>query len=244
MRLLMIVPLLVLAAPALADDPTYMMSRCIKAQPNKSGDYEKFMMETTRKSMQVRADEGSLAAWVFAHSVIPGGGLDSTCDFLLINVHKGFPPERVPIDPYFAKAKVTVTREQWYAKLAEQSRLVRVELWRGLDELGTMEKGNYFRLGLFKVPPARAEGWLAAEGKPVKAWHDARIKAGELRGWQAHELVIPAGTAQPYNLRTLEVFPDWNAIGRPSKLRQPASKAELVRTELFQVIDVVRPTKS
>jgi hypothetical protein len=222
-----------------AEEPLYLMSRCIKAQPNKSGEYEKFMMETTRKSMQVRADEGSLAAWVFAHSVIPGGGLDSTCDFLLINVHKDFPPERVPIDPYFAKAKVTVTREQWYAKLAEQSRLVRVELWRGVDEVGTMEKGNYFRVELLKAN----DDWPTAAGKTVKVWQEGRIKAGELRGWQAHQLLIPAGTAQPYNFRTLEVFPDWNSIGRPVKPRARAAKAELVRSELYQVIDVVKPAR-
>jgi hypothetical protein len=236
LRTVLVLVLLLGGGNALAEEPVFLMSRCIKAQPNKSGEYEKFMMETTRKSMQVRADEGSLAAWVFAHSVIPGGGLDSTCDFLLINVHKGFPPERVPIDPYFAKAKVTVTREQWYAKLAEQSRLVRAELWRGIDELGTIEKGNYFRVDHLKVS---TEDWGGE--KTVKLWQEGRIKAGELRGWQAHQLLIPAGTSQPYNFRTLEVFPDWSSIGRPTK-RKPA-KAELVRSELFQVIDVVKPAK-
>jgi hypothetical protein len=241
---LSIAVLLAAAATAAPVEPIYMMSRCIKAQPNKSGEYEKFMLETTRKSMQVRADEGALAAWVFAHSVIPGGGIVSNCDFLLINVHRGFPPERVPIDGYFAKAKVTVTRAEWYAKLAEQSRLVHVELWRGVEDLGSMAKGSYFRVEYLKVPEGRLEGWIGSDGRPLKTAQESRIKAGELLGWQAHHLLIPAGTAQPYNFRTLEVFPTWDSIGRPSKVRRPAVKSELVRSELFQVIDVVKPAKS
>src|SRR2546428_8895592 len=121
---LAVVVFLAAARPA-QGDPVYMMVRCTKALPSKGDEYVQFMLDTTGKAMQVRADEGNVAGWIFARSVIPSGG-DATCDYMQVNLHQGFPPERVPIDPYFVKAKVTISRSAWYAKLAEQSRLVRV----------------------------------------------------------------------------------------------------------------------
>src|SRR5262245_52164075 len=92
------------AAPA---GPGYVMFRCIDTLPGKGDEYRDFMLQTTAKSMQVRADEGNIDGWVFARAVIPSG-TDASCAFIQANVHKGFPPERTPIDPYFVKAGVKV----------------------------------------------------------------------------------------------------------------------------------------
>jgi hypothetical protein len=227
-----------LAAPADAAPapPVYMMVRCTKALPSKGDEYVQFMLETTGKAMQVRADEGNVAGWVFARSVIPSGG-DSSCDYMQVNLHQGFPPERVPIDPYFAKAKVNITRSAWYAKLAEQSRLVRVELWRGLQDQGKIEKGNYFRVDYLKLPVgARTVGRWQQDG-------EAALRKGTLAGWQAQEIVVPAGTSYPYNARVISVFADWASIGRHLESAGPArAGTELVKGELYQVIAVVKPS--
>jgi hypothetical protein len=226
------------AAPAARGDPTpvYMMVRCTKALPSKGDEYVQFMLDTTGKAMQVRADEGNVAGWIFARSVIPSGG-DATCDYMQVNLHQGFPPERVPIDPYFVKAKVTISRSAWYAKLAEQSRLVRVELWRGLQEQGKLDKGNYFRVDYLKLPAGPhplGRRQQEAEGA---------IRKGTLAGWQAQEIVVPAGSSYPYNVRTISVFADWPAIGRHLDATPSARAApDLVRSELYQVITVIRPS--
>jgi hypothetical protein len=233
------------AVPVRADTSpvVYLMVRCTKAMPNKGDEYVQFMLDTTGKAMQVRADEGNVAGWVFARSVIPSGG-ESTCDYMQVNLHQGFPPERVPIDPYFVKAKVTISRSAWYAKLAEQSRLVRVELWRGLQDQGRLEKGSYFRVDYLKVPPGPRSGGGAAGGLLGRRQKEGEtaLRKGTLAGWQAQELVIPAGTSYPYNARTISVFADWPSIGRHLEAEGPSRAApELVKSELFQVITVVRP---
>jgi hypothetical protein len=248
-----VVSLALSPAPARAEGerPTYMMVRCIKTTGGKGDEYKQFQLDTTGKAMQVRADEGNVAGWIFARAVIPSGG-DSNCDFMQVNLHTGFPPERVPIDPYFAKAKVTVTREQWYAKLGEISRLARIEMWRGLEDLGQAEKGNYLRVDYLKVAPARAREWAGLVRAVARPAREAQIKEGVIKAWGAQQIVLPAGTGEPYSARTVTVFPGWDAIGRDleredrgaAKAAERLSKVEeLVRSELYEIVAVVRPSK-
>jgi hypothetical protein len=231
----------------IADTPhAYLMVRCTNS--NKSGQYKDVMMASTAKSMQVRADEGDIAGWIFAQAVIPSGAA-STCDFMQMNLYRRFPPQRTPVDPYFVKAGVKMTRDEWYAKLGEVSRLMRIELWRGLHELGRPEKGQFLRIDYLKVPPERRAEWAQKEEGQWKPLQAAKIKEGALSGWQVQELLLPSGSGEPYNARALTVFPSWDALGNPVGVAEVAlaGKAsatrlrDVVRSELYEIIAVVRP---
>jgi hypothetical protein len=207
------------------------MVRCIKV--TKGDEYRDYMLEVTAKTMQVRANEGDIAGWVFARTVMPAGEA-STCDFMQINAYKAFPPERTPIDPYLVKAGLKVTRAEWYARLGAMSKLASQELWRGAGALGSIEKGQYLRVDYWKAPPGKA-----AAGKKTA---EAAIRDGHLKGWQAEELMLPAGSAHGYNARTLSAFPTWNALSEATKLVDATPKThELVKSQLFVVVEVVRP---
>jgi hypothetical protein len=238
--------------PAAGQQPLYTMLRCIKTLPGKSDEYRQFMLDTTAKTMQLRADDGDLDTWIFARAIIPTGN-ESDCDYLLFNIHRGFPPERVPIDPYFVRAKVKITRAEWYAKLGAQTKLMWMELWRGLEQAGTVEKGNFLRLDFLKVPPGAMADWTRGEGGAGgRAVQEGRIRRGDLHGWRAHELLLPAGSAHGYNAGTMDVYRDWNAIGRAPRTstnreevavnQRLARGRELVKSELYQVVEVVRPS--
>ena len=224
--------LLLAATPAPAASPGYAMVRCIKV--SKGDEYRDYMLEVTAKTMQVRANEGDIAGWVFARTVMPAGEA-STCDFMQINVYKDFPPERTPIDPYLVKAGLKVTRTEWYARLGAMSKLASQELWRNAGPpLGAIEKGHYLRVDYFKTPPGKA-----AAGKKAA---EAALRDGHLNGWQAEELMIPAGSAHGYNARTLSSFPTWKALTESTRLVDAAPKShELVKSQLFTVVEVVRP---
>jgi hypothetical protein len=224
---------LLLATPAAPAPPSpgYAMVRCIKV--SKGDEYRDYMLEVTAKTMQVRANEGDIAGWVFARTVMPAGEA-STCDFMQINVHKSFPPERTPIDPYLVKAGLKVTRTEWYARLGAMSKLASQELWRSAAELGSIEKGQYLRVDYFKSPTGKA-----AAGKKVA---EAAIREGHLKGWLAEEIMIPAGSSHGYNSRTLSAFPTWNALTQATRLVDAAPKGhELVKSQLFTVVEVIRP---
>ncbi|HXU81261.1 MAG TPA: hypothetical protein VN914_07680 [Polyangia bacterium] len=226
--------LLLAAATAPAAPPGYAMVRCIKV--TNGDEYKNVMLSTTAKTMQVRADEGDIAGWVFARAVIPSGN-DSTCDFMQMNVYKDFPPERSPIDPYLVKAGLKITRAEWYAKMGAVSKLSRLELWRDVDAVGTTVKGNYIRVDYWKAAPGKAAA--------AKALAQAELHEGLVGGWLAQEILLPAGSSYPYNARTITAFPSWSAIGKPSKLRdRPPKGQELVKSELFEVIEVVRPNQA
>lgn len=227
--------LVMAAAQPSPPPPTgYAMARCIDV--SKGDEYRDYMLEVTAKTMQVRANEGDIAGWVFARAVMPAGE-SSTCDFLQINLYDRFPSERTPIDPYLVKAGLKVTRAEWYARLGAMSKLARQELWKKTDQLGTIEKGNYLRLDYLEAPAGKV-------GVAKKA-AQAAIADGNLKGWMAEELVIPAGSVHGYNARTLTAYPSWDAIGRaPSLVDRLPRTHELVRSELFTVIEVIRPVKT
>ena len=221
---------LLAAAPAWSPSG-YAMVRCIDV--SKGDEYRDYMLEVTAKTMQVRADEGDIAGWVFARLVIPAGEA-STCDFMQINVYNAFPPERTPIDPYLVKAGLKVTRQEWYARMGALSKLTSQELWRSVERLGSIDKGQYLRVDYFRGPPGKA-----ADLKPTAA---AAVRDGRLKGWQAEEIVLPAGSSHGYNARTLSAFPSWDSLGQASKLVEAAPRShQLVKSELFLVVEVVRP---
>ena len=57
------------ATPAAAAPSGYAMVRCIDV--SKGDEYRDYMLEVTARTMQVRANEGDIAGWVFARSVMP-----------------------------------------------------------------------------------------------------------------------------------------------------------------------------
>jgi hypothetical protein len=221
---------LLAAATTPSAAPGYAMVRCIKV--TKGDEYRDYMLEVTAKTMRVRANEGDIAGWVFARTVMPAGEA-SSCDFMQINVYKSFPPERTPIDPYLVKAGLKTTRAEWYARLGAMSKLASQELWRTTADLGTIEKNQYLRVDYWKAPPGKA-----AAGKKVA---ETAIRDGHLKGWQAEEIMLPAGTAHGYNARTVSEFPTWAAFSEAPKLIDAAPKThELVKSQLFLVVEVVR----
>jgi hypothetical protein len=175
-------------------------------------------------------------------------------------VHRRFPPERTPVDPYFVKANVKVTRDQWYEKLGQQSRLSRLEMWEAVEDLGTMEKGNYLRVDYFRVQPGKLTDWVDRAALVTRPIQQLRIQSGQIKGWQAQQILLPGGSSRPYNARTLIAFPSWEAIGQwlrvpdqelaarahpgknPARLLERAGQSqELVRSELFKIVEAVRP---
>lgn len=239
------------------EQPTYMMFRCIKTTAGKSGAYQEYMLATTAKAMQVRANEGDVHGWLFAKAVIPSGS-EAECDFIQTNFHRGFPPPSTSIDPFFAKAGLKVTRQEWYATLGPMSKLVRLEQWRGVEGLGQLQKGQFIRFDYLKVTPGRADEWKRAQAD----WLAAARTASEqklITAWHADEILLPGGSGYRHTARRVIAFPDWSAMGqvpddqalvrRMLKARAPAVLAretrasQLVSSELYEVVEVIRPAR-
>ena len=242
------------ASAPTATQETYLDTRCIGTPGGKGDAYRDYMLAVTAKTMQVRADEGNIAGWIFARSVITA---DGDCDFLQVNLHQGFPPERSPIDPYMVKAGLKTTREEWYKRLAELTDAVRRELWRGVVEVGRLEKGNYLRIDYYKVNPRKQAQWSRQQEQLWRPAYAAELRGGGVLGWQVDRLFLPGGAGQPYSARTFTALKDWASVGQTpdseavarrfhkgraaAVLAQDSETQELVRSDLFQVVEVIRP---
>ena len=237
-----------------ANQQTYLDTRCIGTPSGKGDAYRDYMLSVTAKSMQVRADEGNIAGWIFARSVITA---DGDCDFLQINLHQGFPPARTSVEPYFVKAGLKTTREEWYRRLAELTDAVRRELWRGVSQVGAIEKGNYLRIDFYKVDARKQPQWSRLQSDVWQPAYAAGVRDSAVVGWQVDRLFLPSGSGYPYAVRTFTALRDWAAVGQtpdaesvarrfhkgraPALLARDAEAQQLVRSELFEVVEVIRP---
>jgi hypothetical protein len=225
------------------------MLRYIKTPTGRADDYVQVQLATTGKTMQVRADEGNVAGWIFARIVLPSGS-ETPFHFLLVNLHHGFPPERSPIDPYFVKAGVQITRAEWYEKLRETSNLVRQELWRERASVGRVGKDDYSRVDYLRLADGATEQWGEAAEDVANHLAATKIAAGTLTAWQAETIVVPAGTGYQYGARIVTAYPGWDEMGRQIDAGEPDRDVEklshmqdIVASELFNVIEVVYPSK-
>jgi hypothetical protein len=246
--------LLALAAPLAAQAPSYMVVRCVKALAGHAGGYQHMTLETTAEAMRARVEQGLMHSWLFARAVIPAGE-EAGCDFLLLEVYEGFPPQ--PIDPYFEKAGGIMATDGWQTRAASQSKLVSVELWQDLDKTGTVEAGNYLRVNQIKNPPGEFDNWARMQSEIWKPVHEARIRDGDLQGWLASRVIMPSGTDWPNPARTISVFTNWTSLSHPARYQELmpavhpgknpeeifsriASLQQILRTDVFEVIELIR----
>jgi hypothetical protein len=238
----------------------FARSVCIKIQPGKNAEYMKLMTDVAMPVAQVHADAGEFSARFLMRTVYPAG-MDAACDYEQVTLYPGFPPDpktTMTAATAYEKAHIALKPSEFIAQRDAISRLRRSELWRVRGSLGIPEKGNYARHNYVKVQPDDMAPWLKLEEETFKPVHQARIDFGAFKGWALVTLVMPSGSALPYNAMTVDIYKDWSSIGAPSKYQeafQKAGKGEMsaaftqsaklrgafVRTELYEVVDVVTP---
>jgi hypothetical protein len=231
-----------------------MVVRCIKVLPGHAGGYQHMILETVAEAMRGSVGKNQLHSWVFARSVIPAGE-EARCDFLLLDAYEGFPSR--PIDPYLEKAGGIMATDGWQTRAATQSKLVSVELWQDLDKTGTVEAGSYLRVNQIKNPAGEFDSWARMQTEIWKPVHEARIRDGDFQGWLASRVIMPSGADWPNPARTISVFANWKSLSRPARYRELipvvhpgknpdeilsriASLQQILRTELFEVIELIR----
>ena len=244
--------LLALASSLPAQGPGYMVVRCVKTLPGHGAGYRYMILETVAEAMRAQVEKGQMYSWGFARSVIPAGE-EARCDFLLFDVYEGFPPQ--PIDPYFEKAGGLMATDGWQTRAASQSKLVSVELWQDLDKTGSVETGSYLRVNQIKT--GEFDNWARMQSEIWKPVHEARIRDGDFQGWLASRVIMPSGADWPNPARTISVFADWKSLNRPARYRELmpavhpgknpeeiltgiANLQEILRTEVFEVIELIR----
>lgn len=240
----------------------YTRSLCIKVEPGKMAEYTKLQSDI-KPALQAQADAGEFSGRLLSRAVYPAG-MAATCDYMAVTLYPGFPPDpksSMSHETAFEKAHVSMKPTEYIAALTSATRLRKAELWRILDSFGTPELGNYVRLDYMKVQPNNFNEWIKLEKETYKPVHQARMELGSMKGWVLSTLMMPGGSSLPYNAMTVNMYKDWAQIGTPLKYQEAFQKAfpgkdmsqvmaltptlrDLIRTELYEVVDVIRPAGS
>ena len=199
------------------EPPRFSRDFCVKVRDGKGAEYAAFLRDVSVKLAKVRVDAGTMASYTVAQAVAPAGR-SARCDYHLVSIYAGFPPEAPSPEQTAAdmkKAGIAMSREAMIAKRDELSFLVSMDIWRWQERVGTAGKGGYARLNYYKVKPgATVAEWSRMESTGWKQL--AEVLATEMPGtaWRSATLVMPGGTSLPYSGLTVDVFPSWEALGK------------------------------
>jgi hypothetical protein len=229
----------------------------LKVTAQQARAFEELVINGIDKSAPVALEKGMYAGITLARSVYPSGE-DASCNYIVSWNYAGLPPELTPesLESLFQAAGLG-SYGAFMQKLSTMSRLMHQDLWATVARAGTIQKGDYFRLNRMKVKPENQQALAELERKRWKPVMDARVASGDLRGWSSYDHVLPAGTEDPYNAATVDIFPSWDGMWRQGSLRAVVEKIhpdmryddfikmtdatrDLARAELYQVVTTHR----
>lgn len=224
--------------------PPTVRDFCVKVAPSKNADFENFIRDVNVPLNQSRADAGEFDWYMVARGVVPAGS-SAKCDYRIVYGYKGLPPETASVeqvDAALKKAKINMSGKDWAAKRDALTQLVDVEIWYGIDRVGTgYGKGSYFRLNHYNIKPGAMQDWQRLETTYWKPMVQEHIKGGGKGSWSVNGLLMPEGDNLPYNACTVDAFPDWNSLleGIPLSL-WPKVHPNTEGTDVFDRLDRVR----
>ena len=215
-------------ASAQQTTPLFSRMNCVKVRDGKGSEYAAYLRDVTGKLGKYRVDNGMYSAFTVSQAVFPAGRA-AMCDYLISYASNGFPkepPTPEQTDAEYKKAGINMTRQERTAKLNELTYLVKTELWRRTELVGaTISKGNYFRVNYFNVKPGMGGDWMAMESDGWKQLAEAGAAEVPGTAWSVWVLAMPGGQSLPYNARTIDLFPTWNAMGKGLPVRALWNKA-------------------
>jgi hypothetical protein len=235
---------------------------CIKVKPEKASEFRSWAASDLHKYVQSRVDTGVLSTWFLLRSVQPQG-TSAECDYLLISIYPGTPPE--PLSPEalgeaLKKAGLTMSAQQYMDRRDSLTTLVSNNLFQNRATVGSpLKKGNYLVVNYMKA--ANVEEWVAFEKKVWQPVAEALIKDGKTSGWSLNVQVMPGGSDLKFQGVTVDSYANWADVFNEDpqfveRFRKVHSDREfgttlerfeklrtLVSLQLFTVVDVVTPAK-
>ena len=185
---------------------------CIKIQPGKSAEFNKWNATDGRAFQQARVDSGAITAWMLVRSVIPTGK-SAECDYLSISWYAGAPPKPLGLDEVgvaVKKAGLTMSAQEFVDHRSSLTELVSSDLFHNQISVGTIKKGDYLIVNSMKV--SDIEDWLKLEKEVWQPMAESMVQAGVTSGWSVNVLVLPGGTNTPFQAVTVDIYPSWDAV--------------------------------
>ncbi len=203
------------ASPFAQQAPTgYHTVACIKVKPEKASEFRKWAAEDVHKYAQSRVDSGAVSTWYLLRSIMPQG-TSAECDYLVVSMFPGMPPQPMGIqelDAGLKKAGLTMSAQEYVDRRNSLTTLVSNNMFQNQAWVGSSQKGDYFMVNYMKA--SNPQDWVAYEKKIWQPLAEAMVKEGVTRGWSVNLQVLPSGSDLPFQGVTVDVYPSWDAVFR------------------------------
>jgi hypothetical protein len=241
------------------ETPQFLRVNCVKVRDGKGGEYTEYLRDTAMKLTKVSVDSGMYTAVIYTQAAYPAGR-GARCDYQVVSISNGFPPETrsaAQTEADMKKAGITMSGAAMVARRNDLSYLVGSEIWRGRASVGPgVAKGGYVRLNYYKIKPNMQADWLHLETTGWKQLVESLAKDTPGAFWSVYTLVMPGGASLPYNAMTVDGFPSWEALGKGIPARATWNKvhpemdfaqyadkisdaADRPRIDVMKIVDVV-----
>lgn len=183
---------------------------------DKAAQAEELMKTMLSKVERARLDDNEIEGWVVTKMLVPIG-TDAKYNYITATFHSG-PPElgrsQAQIEKGWTKAglkhSVFLDRRNTLGVT-----LVKSEVWRTIEVMGSFEEGQLIRFDTKKV--SQPQEYVRLERTLYKPYWAERIQSGALQGWGFYYVALPGGEDRPYSYATVQSFKDEKQmLGPPS----------------------------
>lgn len=246
-----------MAGTAQNEPAVFAIVDLMKVKPGDDAKYLDMEKNVWKPMHQERINQGKIIGWILYRVLYTG--TNDPYNYATVTLFDGPANLEDPwagIDP----AKILPERDldKDWTETASSRELVASNLIMRQDEV-IPEAGpaeiKYIEVDYMKVKPGNESAYVEVEQNIWKPIHNEFIKAGARVGWSLWSKVFPAGSASDYQFVTVNYFPDFQKIGaadynaayekaHPGKNMdelgdKTTNSRDLVRSELWQVVDIV-----
>lgn len=189
----------------------------LKVPAVKMAEFEQERSTTYRKMMEGRITAGEVTRCIATRMIAPAGS-EAKYNYMIAVIETGVPKlDRDPAEVEKDWSRVGLKRATYMDKMTTLGVvLVKRELWRNIERLGTVEAGDFVRYDTKKV--SKPGDYVNQERTYHKAYWAERIKQGALKGWAFFYVSLPAGEDRPYSFLTVQCFKDEQQMYGPSSV--------------------------
>jgi len=234
----------------------YALVDFMKVKPGNEAKYVDMEKNVWKPMHQERIKKGLITGWIL-YRVLYTGSSDpyNYVTITFVDNTANLEDTWAGIDPN--KILVGKDVDKLYQETLESRDLVKSNLIVRVDEVVPEAPVDvkYIEVDYMKVKPGNDGAYLDTEKKIWAPVHKEFVKAGTRAGWSLWGEVYPAGSAGEYQYITANYFPDFKKIGAADYTdafkkahagedidaldQKTAASRDLVKTELWQTVDVV-----
>ncbi|MGF1669930.1 MAG: hypothetical protein ACFCU6_05750 [Balneolaceae bacterium] len=198
-------------------DPVYVQIDFMNVKPGEGGQYVQVEQEIWKPIHEERINRGIISYWGLYGAMYTEPG--ANYNYITVNVFDDLKKLENFYDMNMIDAVHPDVQLQSIMERTNESReLVHSEVWQLIDSEFTEDESEdimYLVVNDFQVQPGGGGEYLTVEQEFWKPIHEYRIENGMMAGWHLYSLMVPAGSAVPYNYKTVDFYKSLGDLGQP-----------------------------